>query len=481
MSPLPRIFVTGLGPIPPEAGDRLHAPGLRAWGIVRELALAGHPVRLATLQFADPSAAEARTYDLHAQDRRVAPKSVLKSEMGEDALPAWLLDQARAFGAEGCIGTTELANRQLGLMDSELPLWLDFFGDPMAERQMLAKLHEDDGLTAIQWSRLTISLRRGDRFSGCSRYQAGAIYGELGSVGRLNRHTAGEALVHCLAPWIEPIEPSGEPGPFLRGTLARADAQIAVQTGGFNTWLDVETLFAALERAMEREPRLHFAATGGAIPGHNEISFGRFESLVAGSRFRDRFHLLGWLPLGRIPRVIAECDLGLNVDLPCPEGWLGTRNRLMDWTLAGLPVVSTLGTELAESLAAENLIVGAPQGNAEAIASAILRVLAEGPAARERAAAAKRYLEEHHSPARCLGPLLEWAKSPKPAPDLQSWRMGSSRPPELWSRARQEAQGAEDTEELRRQGAALERKLETLQGSRLVKAALWLRERFGGG
>jgi hypothetical protein len=327
-----RLLVVGVGPLPPERPDQLFAPGLRIWGIARELARAGHHVRLLCAGFGEHGLSLARRYDLK-WERGEEPHLPEPEELripGE----GWaelIAIEAASFKARAAIGSTDVMNHALAESGIMIPIWMDFFGDPMAERQMLALRHGSDEGLLDQWTLVAPALARADRVSGCSTDQCAALLGQLGAVGRLNRHTVSDRLIKCLPPWVELIPIDIDSEPAVRGPLAPEEAFIIVQTGGFNTWLDVETLFAALERAMAANERIHFAATGGAIPGHHEGGFEWFAAQVEKSPFRDRFHLLGWLPLGMVPRVISEGDLGLNVDLPCPEGILGTRNRLMDY------------------------------------------------------------------------------------------------------------------------------------------------------
>ncbi|MBI3735447.1 hypothetical protein HY256_02920, partial [Candidatus Sumerlaeota bacterium] len=352
--------------------------------------------------------------------------------MQDSELSAALRSEAQDFGAAAAIGSTDLMNRALAETELGIPLWCDFFGDPMAERQMLAMIHgSDDGLSG-QWEMMVPALRRADRLSGCSRRQVGAIEGEMATLGRLNRHTAHERLVACIPPWIEPIPPSASQTKLLRGVKMPEDAFIVLQTGGFNSWLDARTLFAALESAMAENPKIYFAATGGAIPGHNNKTYDLFASLVSASRNKERYHLLGWIPLGDVPRVIAEADLGLNVDLPCLEGWLGTRNRIMDWIMGGLPVVSTLGTELVEELNRHGLIRTTAQGDAKKLAELILEMAGNRHASRGQAEQARAHLIEAYSAHRCLNPLLDWASAPSHAPDLAAWQNNRATPSQLW-------------------------------------------------
>lgn len=389
--------------------------------------------------------------------------------------------EARAFGAEAVVSNSEIVNRAAASTGLGIPVWCDFFGDPMAERQMLAYRAKSDAMLADQWATYSRTLRAGDHFSGCSTYQVGSILGELAVLGRLNHHTAVSPLVSLIPPWVEPLgsinEGDGNAG-ALRAHGIPEGAFVVIQTGGFNTWVDHETLFEALELAMDRHADLHYATTGGALAGHDESSFGEFRRRVEASPNRARYHFLGWLALDEVGPAIAAADLGLNVDRPGAEGWLGTRNRVMDWLLAGKPVISTLGCELVAELADKEFLSAVDQGDARAIADAIDAVRADTDAHRARAGEGRRYLLDVHSPNRCLAPLLEWARDPKPAPDLHAWSEEAALAPALWRSG--EADFVLQAEADRSEAADLRGRLARLEGSRLVRFAIRLRDLIRG-
>lgn len=451
------------------------------WGIARELAAQGNPVRLATVHFTGEPLDRVFIRDLKnagTADSLPPPRVV---ELGEGSVASVLAQEAKEFGAAAAIGSCELMCRELAAMDSDIALWCDFFGDPMAERQMLARLLDSDALLADQWRTYAPILARTDRCSGCSRAQAAALLGQLGALGRLNRHTAFGSIVHVVPPWLEPAieKPTPSDKKLLRGESVPTDAKIIVQTGGFNTWLDVDTLFGALESTMRERDDVHFAATGGAIPGHNDRTFDGFQARVQGSSFRDRFHLLGWLPLDDVPRVIAEADVALNVDLPCAEGWLGTRNRLMDWIAASVPVVSTIGCELAQDFASRDLIRGVPQSDPSAVSAALLEVFAASESDKSELENQTReacdYLLANHQASTCLRPLLDWAKSPDSASDLQAWRGTDEAPPSLFAEAGERARRLSSATAPAGSGPRAPEALPARLGSRLARGARRIR------
>lgn len=477
-----RILVAGVGPVPPEEPEKLFAPGLRVWGIACELARTGHWVRLLTLRaFGEKPMIYA--YDLEMREGKVDIPEIRVIENHEKTIEDLVGSEIACFEPAALVATSDIMNAamaKVATMKTALPLWCDYDGDPMAERQMLGWLHgSDDGL-AEEWKTMLPALSRADRLSGTTLHQVGALLGQLACKGRLNRHTATMTLVERIPIWVKPIPPGNEKGPFVRGVVAPQNAFLVAQTGGFNTWLDVPNLVRSLELAMEREARVHFVCTGGAIPGHNEKTYAEFEKLVKASPFRERFHRLGWLSLGRVPHVLNECDAALNVDLPCAEGWLGNRNRILDWMLAGLPVVSTIGSEVAEDLAERGFLFGANQADAKSVADALMKIIGDPTAARAKSAAGAEYLREAHSPERCLKPLIDWCANPMRAPDLVAWESRQNERPVLFTIMNNLGSTLDQMQELTRELAKSEARLKSLEGSRLMRFAMAIRSLLGG-
>ena len=69
-----------------------------------------------------------------------------------------------------------------------------------------------------------------------------------------------------------------------------------------------------------------------------------------------------------------ECNLGLNVDLPIYESQVGSRNRMLLWMQCGLPILTTVTTELSRILSQNDLVIGVPTRKDKLIARKILEV-----------------------------------------------------------------------------------------------------------
>jgi hypothetical protein len=483
----PKILVAGVGPIPPEAPEKLFAPGLRVWGIARELANHGHSVLLICGEFGQTSdQAKAKGYLLepsHAVAQGETSSSKAQSvdlELRNNNWAELIANEADVFDADAAVGTTDVMNHALASSKLNIPMWMDYFGDPMAERQMLAFCQQSDKNLIDQWNMMAPALARADRISGCSSEQVGALFGQMSVVGRLGQFTAEEILVHKVPPWIEPIElyhRSKRPGnkTIVRGRHCPEDAVLVIQTGGFNTWLDVKNLFKSLEFAMASNPKLHFASTGGAIPGHHEGGYEFFTKLLEKSAHRDRYHLMGWIPMKDVPVFISEADIGLNVDLEIVEGRLGTRNRLLDWLAGGLAVVSTPGCELARAIGREGHLTLVPHNEPFETAKGILKLTTDMDKLKSSGVRTSEYVREEYSASKCLQPLLKWARRPKQASDLRTWKKGKAMPSQLYDKAISARPPLRKDRSVEQRLAWLELRRNRVEGSRLVKFAMKLR------
>ena len=125
--------------------------------------------------------------------------------------------------------------------------------------------------------------------------------------------------------------------------------------GGYNTWTDVDLLYDALSTAMEEVPSLVFVSTGGAIEGHDEVTFERFRRKTQIGAASERFHFAGWVPTAEVPSYYFESDLGINVDGLNYETLFGARNRLNEMMKVGLPILTTTGTEISHVISNHRL------------------------------------------------------------------------------------------------------------------------------
>lgn len=405
-----RLLVVGVGPRPAAGQSQVFAPGLRLHTMTAVALAAGHEVHVLEALF--PGVTTEVDPPVGVASHQVVPLDVVALTQLIDAAAERLNPDALVVLTDG-VALAAARCRWHG------PLYVDYNGHPMAERQMQGAVHENDDSLAAQWAFVLPVLLRADRFATCSRAQRLALIGELGAAGRINARTCGHELVDVLRPPLpfdEEFRPT-RPG-FLRGGHVAPDARIILFTGGYNTWLDEELLFEAVERTLAHDPRALYVSTGGEIRGHVSRVFQRFRARVEASPHRDRYRFLGWLDHADYVDCCLEADVGVMTDRWTLEGELGCRNRLYGWLWGGMRAVAT---DLAEIVHAElgpaGLVSGTPTGDVEGFAGALGRELALGRFDASAAAERRQLLRRLCAPAVYYRDFTRWLAAPERAPD----------------------------------------------------------------
>jgi glycosyltransferase involved in cell wall biosynthesis len=257
------------------------------------------------------------------------------------------------------------------------------------------------------------------------------LVGELAMVGRLNRHTFGYEFTRAILPGSPPTarataaeigyDPTGPRAP--RKLLAEHgvgdDHFVVLWCGGYNTWTDVETLFAGLEAAMRENPRLHYVSVGANTYNAPDNVYTRFAAMAEASAHRARYHLLGWRPWSEMTTYYRESDVGINIDALHYETIFGTRTRLVEMIAWGLPVVTSLGPELGYLLRDSGAALTFEVGDGAQLGQNLSTMAADGERTRRMAGAAFRYAQEELSFAATTQPLRAWVAAPLAAPDKQ--------------------------------------------------------------
>lgn len=412
------ILVLGVGPLPFEPVDKLHAPGIRTWQIVSTLAAQRHFITLCIITFGDfkPGSTSQGSGTVREDLGSNISLIRLKYNPKETADSIRTLHVATRFGA--VVSTSDIMNGLAVDIALDVPMWLDYNGDPFAEKQLQASMYNHDGSLLPQWELYLKGLARGDRFSVCSNAQKYALIGQLGYAGRFTGANSGEQLVHvipnCSRVLSDKTPVRSKP---LKGNSIPATSFLVLWSGGYNTWCDPQTLFNGLENAMSRDASIYFATTGGALDGHDTKSYEIFKGLVEQSTFRDRFIMLGWIPTEEVGSYYEQADVAVFTDKNSVEGELGTRTRMVDWIMYELPIVCTSLCEFARELSSRDLIYTFPVGDSKALADQLCRAAKNTDEIAEKAKLAKSWFKDNFKEDVMFAPLTVWAKSPKRSND----------------------------------------------------------------
>lgn len=405
------IIVLGVGPTPIGNPERVYAPGLRLFAFSKYIHQAEFRTIMGEACFEGGDSVSRSSEEIEpGWERRRLPLDPLSAS---GIIDQWI----REVNPVALVSTTDVMNRAISLLETNIARWMDFNGHPMAERQELGFVHNSDEGLIDQWLYIIPSLLTGDRFSTCSTPQKFALIGELGAVGRLNRYNSGHDLVTVMKPGAVLHEPQPEKTRVFRGEGVPSDAFGLLWNGGFNTWVDEKTLYEGVCLAMKESEKIHFIVTGGEIKKHNEITFERFRKRVMEGSFKSRFHFFGWVPLKRLSNFYIEADAAINIDRFTYEAILGFRNRIFSWMNFNLPIITTPLSENTKELVSQKLAVGFSPGQARELADGILYIMKNPDFAREMARNARKYLLEEYDYAKILQPLLDWLAKPRNAPD----------------------------------------------------------------
>ena len=409
-----RVLILGCSPLPFENQRMNYAPGARTWQFAQSLADDGHAVCVIAMRIPGAYAAECEAID------RIEDSGVLVYTMDHDLFrqPGIVEAAVDAFRPDVVIGASSTVPALRAVeVAGERPVWVDLFGDLMAEAQARLGVHPEEELTPYR-NVLTTLLERGDAFSAVSDRQRSCVLGQLGLVGRLNHSTREHHLVHTVPCCVRGGHSEGKADqPKARADDVSDDDFVVLWSGGFNTWCDVDTLLGGLERAMSVKPNLRFVATGGSIQGHDDVTFARFRDGVEGSKFRDRFLVKGQLDASEAALYRRRADLGVVTEKDLTERYLGSSGRILEWIEKGLPVVCTEVSELGSILAAEDLASVYRVGDPDDLARVILAAAETPESARERAARGQRYARENWSVAATTTPLRRWVGTGERSPD----------------------------------------------------------------
>jgi len=422
-----KIFILGMSPLPFENDRKVYGTGIRTWQFVLPLLEKGHEV--CVCNYAIPSAypndfestfQKDFTYSGNQKDGQSFEYNILKKDDFENiGLVSGIL---KGFGPDCMIGCTFypscITSKLLDpLKTKNIPFWADLFGHVMAEAQARAYIDEDDSCLFHYWNSEYNIISGADIFSCVSSRQQYALIGELGAIGRLNKHTSGYEFTDLIPCGLPPVEYEYKKNVFRgKDNIGKKDF-VVLWTGGYNTWTDVDTLFVGVTEAMKKNPKIKFVSTGGEIPEQDLKTYPRFLSMIDNSPFRDRFLMKGWVPGEDVPDYYLEANVGINIDKDIYEVRLGSKNRILDWFRAGLCVLSSNVCELTDIIKKEKIGYTFKPHDHEDLSRKLIYLADNIDEANRTAIAGKRYAMANFNFEKTTEKLQKWVINPSFAPD----------------------------------------------------------------
>lgn len=418
-----KILVLGTGPLLEEGATVMSGQCLRSWHFCAPLLEQGHQVKLLTVPI--PGATKETSPGTKPQETgsyQGFQYTKLLANAQHLILPL-IKEALEEFQPQALVGVNAYPAWLLASLKSDLPLWADLNGWTMAEGQIRAALLHHDNDYAHFWRLESQTLLVADRFSTVADRQADALYGELAMIGRLTHENFQGSLVNTVPNAVYPDYTALQrcPGkwPSIIQDQVPPNAHVCLWSGGFNSWTDLETLIQGVRLAMEQCPTLHLVCTGGAVHGHDEDTYADFLKAVETNLPKDRVHPLGWIDFPSVLDLHASATIGINIDGQNTETRFGARNRLTNMMGAGLPVLTTEGTEIAHWIQNQNLGGIFPQGSPQGLAELLINACTNPQEWEKRAEKARKAANFQFAAKATLSGFLSWIQNPSKAPDHQ--------------------------------------------------------------
>ena len=128
----------------------------------------------------------------------------------------------------------------------------------------------------------------------------------------------------------------------------------------------------------------------------------------------------GWVAYHERQNYLLESDVGVSLHLDHLETQYSFRTRMLDYLWAGLPIVATAGDGFAQIIATEGIGTVVPPGDVDAVAGALVALLADRHA-RETCRARAVAVASRFRWSAVLEPVVSFCAAPHHAPDAPDW------------------------------------------------------------
>jgi glycosyltransferase involved in cell wall biosynthesis len=180
------------------------------------------------------------------------------------------------------------------------------------------------------------------------------------------------------------VEDSGK----IREQLGVRDGFLVLYAGAHGLSNDLITVLRAAVM-LKSEPEIHIVLVGAGKEKANLVTQAQALNL-------SRVHFLDPVPKGHMPEVLAQADAGLAILMAIDAYKTTYPNKVFDYMAAGLPVLCAIDGVIRDVVEKGQAGRFVEPGNPEALAEAILRLVADREGARQMGAAGRRWVCAHY-------------------------------------------------------------------------------------
>jgi hypothetical protein len=356
-----KVLVIGCGPIPSDSQAICSFGQLRTWSIWKYLASTHNDVDLLLLGLTNEAGLLPYSIDTVKQIQTRSEQVDVVVTAGP-FLPALILDA----------------------IPQNIPLWLDWPSDPLADQHAKrSQVEQNQQEEALVQEIVQRALQRADAISVISERQKWATIGQLLLIGREDVPVVTIPIAFDF------------PGKIR---VPRKKSKNVLLSGSLNTWLDIEKIMDSIST----ETDLHLHITGGVTENYPEMEE-KFNSMLKNYSSQVTYH--GWLEEVHLQKVVSSCYLATWLDLPGIEPLLGSRTRALYYIWNGLKIFGSTLTELGLQLHEHRFLAEWHQR------SELPMVLEE--AEKIDTSKAQQFCLKLFAPNKIYQPLIKWIINPK--------------------------------------------------------------------